>query len=322
MTFLCYWFIWVDNFKVPRGTIVVYIIVVKNISKFLENIKEQIMYLSVKDFSVSGETFDLIYNNEFDFLETTPQPSIEKLPDYYKSEDYISHTDSKRNLFEKTYHNIKRIALKRKLKLIETYSSEGKTLLDFGCGTGDFLQISKDNGWSVLGVEPNDYARKIANNKTNNSVYNSEEFLKLKNSSFDVITLWHVLEHVQNLNEHISIFKKLLKPNGTLIIAVPNFKSFDAKFYKNFWAAYDVPRHLWHFSKTSISKLVSKENMQVVKTYPMLFDAYYVSLLSEKYKTGNMNPFKSFLIGSLSNFKAFFSKEYSSIIYCVKNNKN
>ncbi|MFH4963823.1 class I SAM-dependent methyltransferase [Gaetbulibacter sp. M235] len=288
----------------------------------MDNKKEQIIYLSVKDFSVSGESFDLISNIEFDFLETSPQPSLDKLPAYYKSEDYISHTDSKRNLFEKTYHSIKRIALKRKLKLIEAYSKEGKSLLDFGCGTGDFLQIAKDGGWEVYGIEPNDEARKIANKKTENSVFNSENLLKLENSRFDVITLWHVLEHLPNLNEHISIFKKLLKPKGTLIIAVPNFKSYDAKFYKNFWAAFDVPRHLWHFSKTSISKLVSKENMHVVKTYPMLFDAFYVSLLSEKYKTGKMNPIRAFLIGCLSNLKAITTKEYSSIIYCVKNDKN
>ena len=200
----------------------------------MDNKKEQTIYLSVKDFSVSGEMFDLIYNKEFDFLETSPQPLLEKLPDYYKSEDYISHTDSKRNLFEKTYHIIKRNALKRKLKLISDYSNKGKTLLDFGCGTGDFLQVAKDNGWDVLGIEPNNEARKIANYKTNNSVYDSDSFSKLENSSFDVITLWHVLEHVPNLKEHISTLKKLLKPNGTLIIAVPNFKSYDAKFYKIF----------------------------------------------------------------------------------------
>lgn len=279
-------------------------------------------YLSVTDFSVSGETFDLIFNEEFGFLETFPQPLIEKLPDYYKSEDYISHTDFKRNLFEKAYHSIKKIALKRKLNLINSYTENGKSLLDFGCGTGDFLQIAKENGWDVCGIEPNEQARTIANKKTNNLVFNSEHVFELKDSSFDVITLWHVLEHLPNLNEHISILKKLLKPNGTLIIAVPNFKSYDARYYKNFWAAFDVPRHLWHFSKASINKLVLKEKMHVIKTSPMLFDSFYVSLLSEKYKTGKMNPFRAFLIGSLSNLKGFASKEYSSIIYCVKKKKN
>jgi len=275
-------------------------------------------YILVKDYSVSGETFELVENETFGFLETKPQPDLDKLPDYYKSEDYISHTDSKRNLFEKTYHFVKKITLKRKLNLINYYSKEKGTLLDVGCGTGDFLEFSMQNGWSVLGIEPNEQARNIANKKTNNTVYNSEHLLKLKHHSFDIITLWHVLEHLPNLEEHISIFNKLLKPNGTLIIAVPNYKSYDAKFYKTYWAAFDVPRHLWHFSKSSIKNLMVTANMNVVKTYPMKFDAFYVSLLSEKYKTGRMKIVRPFFIGLISNLKAIWSKEYSSIIYCVK----
>lgn len=275
-------------------------------------------YILVKDYSVSGETFELVENETFGFLETKPQPDLDKLPDYYKSEDYISHTDSKRNLFEKTYHFVKKITLKRKLNLINYYSKEKGTLLDVGCGTGDFLEFSMQNGWSVLGIEPNEQARHIANKKTNNTVYNSEHLLKLKHHSFDIITLWHVLEHLPNLEEHISIFNKLLKPNGTLIIAVPNYKSYDAKFYKTYWAAFDVPRHLWHFSKSSIKNLMVTANMNVVKTYPMKFDAFYVSLLSEKYKTGRMKIVRPFFIGLISNLKAIWSKEYSSIIYCVK----
>lgn len=286
------------------------------------NKQEKSIYLTVKDYSVSGEEFELIYNREFDFLETSPQPSPEKLPGYYESEDYISHTDSKRNLFEKVYHVVKRKSLKRKLNIINSCSDEEKSLLDFGCGTGDFLKIAKQDKWSVSGIEPNNQAREIANSKTNNAVFNSEHLLKLKSESFDVITLWHVLEHLPKLEDHLSIFKNLLKPNGTLIIAVPNFKSYDAKVYKNYWAAFDVPRHLWHFSRMSINKLMALQNMKVIKTYPMLFDAFYVSLLSEKYKTGTMNPFWAFWVGCLSNLKAITSKEYSSVIYIIKNTKN
>ncbi|GGK30531.1 methyltransferase [Yeosuana aromativorans] len=279
-------------------------------------------FLKVKDHSVSGEEFDLLYDSEFDFLETTPQPSKEKLPEYYKSEDYISHTDSKRNLFEKVYHVVKTRTLKRKLKLINKYSKNEISLLDFGCGTGDFLKVAKESEWEVFGVEPNDQARQIANSKLDELVFTSEEFLKFEKERFDVITLWHVLEHVPDLNTHLALFKKLLKPNGTLIIAVPNYKSFDAKIYKRYWAAFDVPRHLWHFSRTSINKLMMLNQMEVVKTYPMLFDAFYVSLLSEKYKTGHMNPIRAFCVGCLSNLKAIRSKEYSSLIYVVKNSKN
>ena len=276
-------------------------------------------YLKVKDYSVSGEEFELIENPEYGFLETTPQPTLDKLPGYYQSEDYISHTDSKRNAFEKLYHLVRSISLKKKLKLINSFSSEAKQLLDVGCGTGDFLQTAQQNGWLVSGIEPNEEARGIANSKTNKSVFDTEQLQKFESKQFDVITLWHVLEHLPNLEDHIKSFKTLLKDNGTLLIAVPNYKSFDAKHYKEFWAAFDVPRHLWHFNQDSISKLVSKQKMDVVKTKPMLFDAFYVSMLSEKYKTGKMNPVKGFWYGLRSNLKSLSSKEASSLIYIIKN---
>ncbi len=276
-------------------------------------------YLTVKDHSVSGEVFQLLYDDEFDLLVTWPQPSEDELPKYYKSQDYISHTDTQRNLFEKLYHFIRRISLKKKLKLINLFFSEEKMLLDIGCGTGEFLKIAQQNNWTVFGIEPNEKARSIANKKTNNSVSDIEELSNFKPQSFDVITLWHVLEHLPRLEEHISLLKSLLKSNGTLIIAVPNYKSYDAKYYKEFWAAYDVPRHFWHFSQTSISKLFEKKNMYVENRLPMKFDSYYVSLLSEKYKSGWMNIFNAFRIGWLSNFKAKQSTECSSLIYYIKN---
>jgi 2-polyprenyl-3-methyl-5-hydroxy-6-metoxy-1,4-benzoquinol methylase len=276
-------------------------------------------YLRVKDHSVSGEDFELVTNSQYGFLETSPQPSKEKLPQYYESEDYISHTDSKRTLFEKVYHFVRVGALKKKLNLINSFASEEKNLLDVGCGTGDFLQTAQKYGWCVFGIEPNAQARDIANQKTQNSVFETKQLLKFNPNSFDVITLWHVLEHLPNLEEQISIFKTLLKPNGTLVIAVPNYKSYDAKYYKQFWAAFDVPRHLWHFNQESIFKLVSKLSFKVEKVKPMWFDAFYVSMLSEKYKSGKINAIKGFCIGLLSNIKAIQSKEASSLIYIIKN---
>ncbi len=284
----------------------------------MSNTQTKNIYLKVKDHSVSGETFELIYNNEFDFLQTHPTPSLGELPRYYKSEDYISHTDSKRNLFEKVYQLIKKFSLQRKLKLINSFSHEGKVILDFGCGTGDFLKQANKDGWAIFGIEPNNEARNLANVKTNNVVFNSEQLSKFKEESFDVITLWHVFEHLPNSTEYLSIFKKLLKPNGHLIIAVPNYKSYDALFYKKYWAAFDVPRHLWHFSKSSIIKLATLNGMKVFKTVPMFFDSFYVSLLSEKYNSGKMKVIRAFGVGLLSNLKALSSKEYSSLIYCIK----
>lgn len=276
-------------------------------------------FIKVKDYSVSGEEFQLIENKTYGYLETIPKPSLDKLPEYYQTEDYISHTDSKRNLFEKVYHSIREISLKRKLKLINSFKTEQKTLLDFGCGTGDFLNTAQNNNWIVSGIEPNKEARLIANSKTNQSVFDSNYINNLKKESFDVITLWHVLEHIPNLEAQIAQLKALLKPSGVLIIAVPNYKSYDSNYYKQFWAALDVPRHLWHFNQKSVSKLFAKINMSVVKTLPMIFDSYYVSLLSEKYKSGWMNIFKAFWIGFRSNYKAKSSGEYSSLIYVLKN---
>lgn len=281
--------------------------------------KQHSIYLKVKDHSVSGQDFNLTKNNDFGFLETTPQPEAESLPSFYKTADYISHTDSKRNWFEKLYHIVRNYALKQKLKLINDLFSNEKKLLDVGCGTGDFLKTAQNDNWEVSGIEPNETARKIANQKTKGVVFGPEKLQEYPESSFEIITLWHVLEHLPKLEDQLSLFKKLLKQNGTLIIAVPNYNSFDAKYYKNFWAAYDVPRHLWHFNQESIAKIFATINMKVVKTLPMKRDAYYVSLLSEKYKSGFTNPLKAFFIGFRSNWKAKRTSEYSSLIYVIKN---
>jgi 2-polyprenyl-3-methyl-5-hydroxy-6-metoxy-1,4-benzoquinol methylase len=273
-------------------------------------------FLTVKDYSVSKETFDLYHDGTLDMLITSPQPSLENLGKYYESEDYISHTDNKRSLFEKLYHFIKSIALKNKLNLINSLQPNKGRILDIGAGTGDFLSVAKNNGWQTIGVEPSDKAKAIAKNKGVSFV---EETRELENHSFDVISMWHVLEHVPDLDKQIKELKRLLKPTGTLIIAVPNFKSFDAKHYGKFWAAYDVPIHFWHFSKTAIKLLFEKEEMKLEKVLPMKFDSFYVSLLSEKYKSGKMNFIKAFFIGLQSNWKAKKDFEYSSHIYILKN---
>jgi 2-polyprenyl-3-methyl-5-hydroxy-6-metoxy-1,4-benzoquinol methylase len=181
---------------------------------------------------------------------------------------------------------------------------------------GDFLSFARQNEWQTIGVEPNEKARKIALSKNVSLIENTSQ---LEDHSVDVITMWHVLEHVPDLSKQIKELKRLLKPNGTIVIAVPNFNSFDAKHYKNFWAAYDVPRHLWHFSRLSIEKLFEREKLQLTKTLPLVFDAFYVALLSEKYRTGKMNFVSAFFIGLKSNWKATTSKEYSSLIYIIKN---
>lgn len=279
-------------------------------SDFLKNAT---FYLKTKDYFLTQQEFELYKNHELDMLITQPFPK--NLDTYYQSENYISHSDSNQSFLDKIYQFVKNYSLKRKLKLINSFDLEAKTILDIGAGTGDFLKVCKENGWQVFGTEPNEIARQNASQKQIDLQISVADF---KNQQFNVITLWHVLEHVTNLTQTIQDISELLKPNGKLIIAVPNYKSYDAEYYQKFWAAYDSPRHLWHFSKKSISKLFSKENIVVEKIQPMYFDAFYVSLLSEKYKNGKSNFLTAFYQGLRSNVKASSSGEYSSLIYVLK----
>lgn len=279
------------------------------------NFTKENKYIDVKDFSVSGESFSLLLDQELQLLKTTPTPTLDKLPAYYESEDYISHTDGTRTFFEKLYQIVKRNAIRKKVALLSKFNQKGK-VLDIGAGTGDFLVAAKNEGWNITGIEPSDKAKEIAISKGVTFSYSLEN---LEDHTFDVITMWHVLEHVPDLDFQMQQLKRLLKPNGTIIIAVPNFKSYDANHYKSFWAAYDVPRHLWHFSKTAIEKLFANQNMKLIKVKPMWFDSFYVSLLSEKYKNGKMNFIKGFFIGLISNCSGIVKKEFSSHIYIIKN---
>lgn len=274
-------------------------------------------HLKCQDYIVTNEIFDLVLDEKLEMLITSPKPKNEDLVKYYESENYISHTDSKTSIFDKIYQGVKSYTISKKVKLINGFMLSEKVILDIGCGTGDFLVSCQKNGWDISGIEPNRNAKTIAEKKLDTTL--RLDISEVENQTFDVITMWHVLEHVPNLTEYITQLKSLLKPNGTLLIAVPNYKSFDAKHYGKFWAAYDVPRHLWHFSKKSIRLLFEKEKMKVVKTLPMKFDSFYVSLLSEKYKNKKSNPLKAFFIGLQSNLQAKKTKEYSSLIYIVKN---
>lgn len=272
--------------------------------------------LTTKDYLVSQEEFKLIYDSELDMYKTSPVPN--NLGKYYESENYISHTDSSKSLIDYLYNYVKKFTLTSKLNLIEQYAQQEKSLLDIGAGTGDFLAIANKNQWTIAGVEPNENARTIAKKKEISLHCNLEEIT----NQFEVITLWHVLEHLPNLEKDIHQIKSKLKKDGTLIIAVPNFKSYDAEYYKEYWAAFDTPRHLWHFSQNSIKKIFRKYNLKVIETKPMYFDSFYVSLLSEKHKTQKNNYIKAFMVGLRSNIKARRTKEYSSLIYILKSDKN
>lgn len=275
-------------------------------------------FISCIDHTVSHQSFQLTKCESCSFVFTNPIPDLNSLGDYYKSEEYISHSNTKKGIISKLYHLVRSYTLKKKLDLLSAHVSRG-TILDYGCGTGMFLKTCSDAGWKTLGMEPDADARKMAGEQGLEIVKDNDALVKaLEGKQVDAITMWHVLEHVTELNKTLELLKSKFNSDGTLIIAVPNYKSFDADYYGSFWAAYDVPRHLYHFEPKTICLLLSNYGFKLVETKPMKFDSFYVSMLSEKYKHNKINYFKAFLSGLKSNLKANTSGNYSSLIYVFK----
>jgi len=268
--------------------------------------------LEVKDFLVSGEYFTIMECKSCSLRFTNPRPNDEKLSAYYQSDDYISHTNEGNNLINSLYKTARYFTLRSKRKLVEKGTSE-KNILDLGCGTGHFIAHCAHKGWQAAGVEPEDKARAIAAQNKNVQVYSN--LAEIVDQSFDSITLWHVLEHLPDLNNQLQHINSLLKSNGALFIAVPNYQAREEKVFKEYWAAYDVPRHLYHFTRKSIAVLAKNNGLKIEKVYPMWLDSFYISLLSNKNKYGKNKMVKSFITGLISNTYAINSRNYSSLIY-------
>ncbi len=269
---------------------------------------------SVKDYFLTKETFSLYQCEQCGIVFTEPFPDAKNLGRYYETENYLSHQVNNTSLTAKIYNAVKKRNLKNKLSIADANTNKGK-LLDIGCGIGDFLLIAKNSGWEVTGVEPSLHANDISEKRLESRIYKSIDELKDEKLFFDLITMWHVLEHVPDLNAQTDFLYQVLKPGGKLVVAVPNLRSWDAKHYMAYWAGYDVPRHLYHFDQDSIRKVFPKDKWLQHQTYPMKWDAFYVSLLSEKYMKKNLALPKAFINGLISNYYARKSGQYSSLIY-------
>jgi 2-polyprenyl-3-methyl-5-hydroxy-6-metoxy-1,4-benzoquinol methylase len=267
------------------------------------------------DYTVTGESFNIVSCDSCKFLFTNPRPADEVLGRYYKSEDYISHTDTSEGLINKLYKFVRKITLNSKLKLIKSFN--GGKVLDIGSGTGAFVNHLNLAGLNVMGVEPDPDAREQAKKIYNIELSPEQHLLDMPDKSYSIITMWHVLEHVSHLNDRVAELFRLTKDDGTIIIAVPNHQSLDARFYNQFWAAYDVPRHLYHFDKQSIRLLFEKHNLYLSQVLPMHFDAFYVSMLSEKYKGSAFGTLRAFFTG-LKTFLFGGNENSSSLIYIFK----
>jgi 2-polyprenyl-3-methyl-5-hydroxy-6-metoxy-1,4-benzoquinol methylase len=277
--------------------------------------------LHTKDYSLTGEDFQIIQCANCTLEYTDPAPSKEAIAPYYNFPSYISHTDTKEGLVNKMYHKVRNHTLTQKTNWVQSlFTGHKGHLLEVGAGTGAFANSMSKKGWKVTALEPDAASRQKALENYDINLLPIEELFQLEPAKYEVITLWHVLEHVHDLNAYMKIFHSLLKPNGRLIIAVPNYTSYDAGFYKNYWAAYDVPRHLYHFSPLSMHYLSKKHKMSIVQKLPMWFDSFYVSLLSEKYKqSGMIGMMRAFFVGCISNLTALSNVDRgSSMIYEIK----
>jgi 2-polyprenyl-3-methyl-5-hydroxy-6-metoxy-1,4-benzoquinol methylase len=284
--------------------------------------KEFSPFLTCTDFFVSGEQFSIKQCNSCGFKITENIEDEENIGRYYQSEEYISHSNTAKGVVNKVYHSVRNYMLGRKRRLIEKVTGIKKGhILDVGAGTGFFLNEMKKNGWQVAGTEKSNDARDFAKKEFNLDNLPSENLFTLKDKSFDVITLWHVLEHIHLINDNLETFHRLLKENGKLIIAVPNHDSFDAKHYKEFWAAYDVPRHIWHFEPKQMKQFGEKNGFKLTSRHIMPFDSFYVAMLSEKYKKSKLALIKGIFYGKISWLNSFFNPaKCSSVIYVFGKN--
>ncbi len=266
----------------------------------------------VKDYMVSGATFALKWDVDTKAYRTQPKPK--DLSPYYDHPDYISHNTQAQGWRAKVYRMVRGFNVALKLKWLQSAVPPGRTLLDYGCGTGDFADVARSESWNVFGLEVNGAARAVAEKRNLTVWKDRQESAKTK---YDAITLWHVLEHLEDPVEVKQWIAERLSERGVLIVAVPNHRSWDAQHYKEFWAAYDVPRHLWHFSKESIHAIF-EDDFELLQTRPMWFDAIYVSLLSEQYKKNSGSALRGILVGLWSNIRALNTKEPSSLAYVFK----
>lgn len=274
-------------------------------------------FLSGKDYFLTGEKFEIVKCCKCGFRFTNPRPEAQNLGKYYESSEYISHSDKRKGIFASVYQLVRKYTLGRKLSIISKIQEKGE-ILDIGCATGQFLNLMAENGWKTTGIEPDEKTRARAISEYGLQVFPEEKLNTYLTPIFDVITMWHVLEHVSDLIGRMEQIKKILKPQGSLIIAVPNCEAYDAKKYSEFWAGYDLPRHLYHFTKTDIKLLGEKYGFTIVNIFPMKFDAFYVCLLSEKYKSGKMRWVPALWNGFWSNVKSGEKNGHSSLIYIMK----
>ncbi|PKP53931.1 MAG: hypothetical protein CVT92_01845 [Bacteroidetes bacterium HGW-Bacteroidetes-1] len=271
----------------------------------------------IPDYFLTKEVFTIDQCEICGFLFTNPYPPKETIGKYYQSDLYLSHPKSAFSFLAIIYNLVKKINIHSKYKSASSKLAPGR-VLDIGCGSGDFLYYCKEKGWEIEGIEPHEEARVFVSKMVKKEIYNPDRIIEFPDNHFELITMWHVLEHVDDLDFQLQQVSRVLKKNGRLILALPNYQSYDCLYYKRYWAGWDVPRHLYHFERNTIQRLSKRFGLISEEIIPMRWDSFYVSLLSEKYANHSFSFFRAMLSGFKSNRKAKVSGEYSSLLYVFK----
>jgi SAM-dependent methyltransferase len=229
-------------------------------------------FMAVKD-HLQRNKFHLIECNSCGLVSIHPIPSDQKLSEYYRKEYYALPEKGIVGYLER---KLNEAVFRTDLKHIERHSKRGK-LLDIGSGNGYFLKFAKENNWQTLGVEMSPDASKYAREQKLEILNNSIEDVHLPKNEFEVITMFNVLEHMTNLNSILKKVRDSLKPNGLLVIEVPNIESLQKKVFKNYWCHLDVPRHIFHFKRKSFLRLVGKSGFNVVDEFSVPFSLHEVA---------------------------------------------
>lgn len=276
-------------------------------------------HLHVTDHHHTQESFEIKTCSNCQLAATTPRPAPGQISHYYSTDNYISHTNNSQNLQDRLYQWARRSAIRKKHRLIARHAGHGH-LLDIGCGTGEFLSYLKSRGYQPQGVEPNQSAREqaIANHEL--PVVPDLESIP-PHEQFQIVTLWHVLEHLYDPSRTLKQIHARSKNDALLVIAVPDRESWDAQHYGAAWAAYDVPRHLFHFRRSDIRDMLQQHGFRLLRVTPMWLDAPYVSLLSERYL--GRAPITALILGACiglwSNIRSCTSsKPTSSTLYIAQ----
>jgi len=236
-------------------------------------------YIEVLD-RFSCKSFQIV-KCECGFKFLSPRPKFSGITYYYENDDYDPHRLENKSIFHTVYGWVQKIALRWKFKHISKFIRSGN-LLDIGGGGGRFCSYFKSKGWRVSLQDNSSKARFLAQEA---DIETYTLLSEIQSQQFDLITMWHSLEHIHAIDALFQNVNRLTSDDGFLVVAVPNINAPERKFLGKDWAPWDAPRHLYHFNYAQLSKLLRKYGWKIEFSMPMIQDTPYNILLSLNIKS-------------------------------------